>query len=276
MPTCTRILGLRPRKASPLSPRCSRRKGRAAVALVRICSRGCAAGTAGAGPAPFCLFGRSSSSVSSRGSGAGLARTSQKPQLRLTRHVRTVAASVRPTPPRGRAKILDHLVVCIDRLRPFARGPVGRRSAPRTRRAPSPATRPAGSASERTGGIEEQETENHLLSVKNPGSTSSTPATRISAPWAIGPTGSPPVSDARPQPVERPQALPAHRAPTPTIARQDDDRQRRQQPDRAADLDEERDLEDRQPDEDQNEPQSHAALPFRRAVRWTPCPRDLT
>ena len=111
--------------------------------------------------------------------------------------------------------------------------------------------------------------------MKKPGRTSSTPATRISAPWAIGPTGSPPVSmlarsrsSAR-SPCQRTIAAPriAVRTMIASVGKQ---------PDRAADLDEERDLEDRQPDEDQNEPQGHAAPPFGGPVRWTRCPRDLT
>ena len=138
--------------------------------------------------------------------GRGLARTSDQPQRASARPGQD-CGRVHPELPRraAAARILDHLVVRLDRLGPCPRPRppvhIGRGPHRHPRGAPADQQRraPAGRAAA-----------GPRVSVKNPGRTSSTPATRISAPCAIGPPGSCAGLQARPQPVQRPHPLPAH------------------------------------------------------------------
>ena len=99
------------------------------------------------------------------------------------------------------------------------------------------------------------------VSVKKPGVRRRTPATRIIAPWASGSVGSLQVgrSDA-PEAGEFRQALRPHQPRTDDRG-EDDDPERRPEADQAADLDEERDLDDR--DREEYEKKPHGLSPFR-------------
>ena len=227
---------------------------------VRICSGGCRRGAAAGAAAPSAVrfFGHRFLGIRvGRGLALSPARYNAAPiggrqrcRVQPDRPGRGRGAD--PRRPRSRRRWSRP-------ARSPARPPhVGRRAHRRPRGAPADqAARSGGTRSSRPS-----------ASVKNPGMMSSTPATSTSAPCAIGPTGSSPASTLA-------RSRSSARMPLPAHHRRPEDRGQHQTPSvgsspiSAADLDEERDLHDRQPEEDQEEPHFHAAPPSRHAPRWT-------
>ena len=261
MLTWTLTSGLPSDGDRPSARRCSRRRGRARTG----------SGSAGGAPpdrarrAPLVSSAMVFAPLGS-GSRGGLARRATAPTTR--RHERAQAS--RPGPARAAraaaARVVDDLVVGLDRVRRRrrrARPACARSVAP----APSSAPRPGGSARARTGGIsrsspsdvgEEPRHDQQHAGDQDQRAVRDRPA-RVAAGLEAG---------------LQPRRAPACPAGAPARCRRRPREARAPSvgstPDRAADLDEQRDLDDRQPDERSGKatsPRRHASS--RGAVRWT-------